>query len=141
MKTPMSRLVSSLSALARAAVFAGPAVAADHEVKMLNRGAAGMMVFEPAWLKVEPGDTVTFKAVNPSLNAESIVGMIPDGAEPFNCPISKYFTVTLFYEGLYSYHFLPHSVIVLVGLILFRYRSANSSSPFSFLPPFYPLSF
>src|SRR3546814_8035044 len=76
MKTPMSRLVSSLSALARAAVFAGPAVAADHEVKMLNRGAAGMMVFEPAWLKVEPGDTVTFKSVNPSHNAETIAGKI-----------------------------------------------------------------
>ncbi len=35
-------------------------VAADFEVKMLNKGAEGAMVFEPAGLKVAPGDTVTF---------------------------------------------------------------------------------
>ena len=33
--------------------------AADHVVKMLNNGADGMMVFEPGYLNVVPGDTVT----------------------------------------------------------------------------------
>jgi plastocyanin len=34
-------------------LFAVPAVAADFEVKMLNKGADGQaMVFEPAFLKV-----------------------------------------------------------------------------------------
>src|SRR5690606_12111270 len=43
-----------------AVLFAAPAFGADHTVKMLNQGADGMMVFEPAFLKVAPGDTVTF---------------------------------------------------------------------------------
>ena len=29
---------------------------ADHTVKMLNQGATGIMVFEPAYLKINPGD-------------------------------------------------------------------------------------
>ncbi len=56
---------TNLTVLAAIAALglAGAAQAADHEVKMLNRGSdGGMMVFEPAFLKVEPGDTVTFVA-------------------------------------------------------------------------------
>jgi plastocyanin len=44
--------------LATAAVLmtvAGGAFAAEVEVKMLNKGAEGMMVFEPALVKVAPG--------------------------------------------------------------------------------------
>ena len=39
-----------------------PAFAAEHEVKMLNNGAGGMMIFEPAVLKASVGDTVKFVA-------------------------------------------------------------------------------
>ena len=45
---------------AAAIALASPAAAADHVVKMLNKGKAGTMVFEPALVKVAPGDTVTF---------------------------------------------------------------------------------
>ena len=41
---------------------AGVASAAEFEVKMLNKGAKGAMVFEPDFLKVAPGDTVKFVA-------------------------------------------------------------------------------
>jgi len=37
---------------------------ADHTVKMLNQGATGIMVFEPAYLKINPGDTVIFKKIS-----------------------------------------------------------------------------
>ncbi len=62
------------------ALGTAPAVAADHEVRMLNRGEAGAMVFEPAWLEVAPGDTVTFVPTDRSHNAESIAAMLPLGA-------------------------------------------------------------
>jgi len=104
---------------------AGPAAAADHEVKMLNRGAAGMMVFEPAFLKVEPGDTVTFKATNPSHNAESIKGMIPEGAEPFKGKLNQEITVTFEKEGLYGYKCMPHYGMGMVGLIQFGDSAEN----------------
>ena len=35
-------------------------MAADFEVKMLNKGADGDMVFEPALTEIAVGDTVTF---------------------------------------------------------------------------------
>ncbi|MET4701389.1 pseudoazurin [Constrictibacter sp. MBR-5] len=95
----------------------GAAAAADHEVKMLNRGAAGMMVFEPPYLKVAPGDTVTFKSVNPSHNAETIPGMLPEGAQAFKGALSKDLTVTFEKEGIYGYKCMPHYGMGMVGVI------------------------
>ena len=109
-----------LMAAGVAALFAagpGAAVAADHEVKMLTRGTAGMMVFEPPYLKVAPGDTVTFKSVNPSHNAETIPGMLPEGAQPFKGALSKDVTVTFEKEGIYGYKCMPHYGMGMVGLI------------------------
>ncbi len=49
---------------------------------MLDQGPDGqMMVFEPSFLKIEPGDTVTFVPTDKSHNSETILGMIPEGAE------------------------------------------------------------
>src|SRR3546814_4607688 len=82
----MRKLVAmgaSVAALGAAVATTGTASAAEIEVKMLNKGAAGMMVFEPAFVKAEPGDTVRFVAVDKGHNAESIAGMLPEGAEPF----------------------------------------------------------
>ena len=53
--------------------------AAEHEVKMLNRGEAGVMVFEPAFLEIVSGDTVHFRAVDKGHNAASIDVMVPEG--------------------------------------------------------------
>ena len=40
------------SILAASLAFAGAAIAADHQVQMLNKGSDGeLMVFEPAFLK------------------------------------------------------------------------------------------
>jgi plastocyanin len=53
----------------------------DHVVKMLNQGSEGFMVFEPAVLKILPGDSVTFEATDAAHNSASISGMIPEGAK------------------------------------------------------------
>ena len=45
--------------------------------------------FEPVALKIEPGDTVTFVSVDPGHNAETINGMIPEGAETFRTAIGQ----------------------------------------------------
>ena len=69
-----------MAAFAAVMAMAGGANAAEVEVKMLNKGAEGMMVFEPALIKVAPGDTVKFVATDKGHNAETIKGMLPDGA-------------------------------------------------------------
>ena len=93
------------------------ASAANHEVKMLNSGAEGFMVFEPAVLKAAVGDTVTFKATDMAHNSASIDGMIPEGANPWNSAMSQDVTVTVNKEGVYVYQCTPHSMMAMVGVI------------------------
>ena len=93
------------------------AFAADHEVKMLNRGEAGMMVFEPSHLKIAPGDTVTFVPTDKSHNAESIPGMAPEGSEAFKGDLNKPVTVTFEAEGIYGYRCKPHFAMGMVGVV------------------------
>ena len=93
------------------------ALAEDYEVHMLNRGTEGAMVFEPALLELQPGDTVTFLPTNPSHNAESIASMMPEGAEPFRGELNDSVTVTFSEEGLYGIKCAPHYAAGMVVLI------------------------
>ena len=89
----------------------------DHVVKMLNQGSEGFMVFEPAVLKILPGDSVTFEATDAAHNSASISGMIPEGAEEWNGGLSKDITVTFNVEGIYAYQCTPHAMMAMVGII------------------------
>jgi pseudoazurin len=91
--------------------------AAEHEVKMLNMGAGGTMVFEPAVLKVNKGDTIHFKATDTMHNSASITGMIPAGAENWSGAMSADVSVTLNTEGVYVYKCTPHTMMAMVGVI------------------------
>lgn len=111
-----------LAAAALAALLVGgmsmAALAADHQVQMLNKGSDGqMMQFEPAFLQVAPGDTVTFVPTDKGHSSDSIDGMIPDGATPWQGKISQGITVTLTVPGVYGYKCLPHFGLGMVGLI------------------------
>lgn len=115
---------------------AAPAWAADHEVEMLNRGDAGPMVFEPAALKIETGDTVTFVATDPGHNAETIAGMIPEDAEQFRTNIGETVTITFDTEGVYGIKCTPHFGMGMVGLIQVGDEPANvEAAKGTTLPP------
>ncbi|EFI52469.1 pseudoazurin [Afipia sp. 1NLS2] len=94
------------------------AQAAEFEVKMLNKGSDGqVMMFEPAFLRVQPGDTVRFIPTDKGHDAETIPGMLPDGAQPFKGKLSEELKVTFQTPGLYGYRCLPHFGMGMVGLI------------------------
>ncbi len=112
----MKRIIVLAAALAAMAV-AGAAQAADHQVQMLNKGDKGAMVFQPDFIQAAPGDTVTFVPTDKGHDAESIKGMIPDGAEPFKGKISQELTVTLDKEGVYGVKCTPHYGMGMVMLI------------------------
>ena len=98
--------------------LASVAAAAEVEVKMLDKGTEGVMVFEPALVKIEPGDTVKFVATNKGHNAESIKGMLPEGATPFVGKINQEIAVTFDKPGVYGVKCLPHYGMGMVGLIV-----------------------
>lgn len=105
-------------ALAGLILAAVPVGAKEYQVKMLNKGADGsLMVFEPAFLKVAPGDTVKFLATQKGHNAESIVGMAPAGAVAFKGKINEEITVRFIKGGVYGYKCLPHLGMGMVGII------------------------
>ena len=93
------------------------AQAAEFDVVMLNKGAAGAMVFEPALTRIAPGDTVHFHATDKSHNAETIPGMLPDGAEAFAGKMNQDVTVTFTIPGVYGVKCKPHYAMGMVAVI------------------------
>jgi pseudoazurin len=103
--------------LAAVALTAGTAEAATHEVKMLNRGEAGAMIFEPAFVKAEPGDEIVFVSTDKGHNAESIEGMLPAGVAAFKSKLGDDFTLTVTEDGVYGVKCTPHYAMGMVALI------------------------
>ena len=103
--------------LAAALAAAGAAQAADHEIRMLNKGERGTMVFEPAFVEAQPGDTIHFIAVDKGHNAETIKGMVPEGVEGFKGKINQDVTYTVEAEGIYGIRCAPHYGMGMVAVI------------------------
>lgn len=89
----------------------------NFEVKMLNQGESGIMVFEPAVLKINVGDTVTFKATDAAHNSASIPGMIPENASAWFGDLSRDITIKFEVPGVYGYQCTPHAMMAMVGVI------------------------
>jgi pseudoazurin len=111
------RKVMTLAAFA-VLMSASMTLAAEVEVKMLNKGAEGLMVFEPALVKIEPGDTVKFVASDKSHNAESIKNMLPEGAAPFAGKMNEDIAVTFDKPGVYGVKCMPHYAMGMVALVV-----------------------
>ncbi|QHG64451.1 pseudoazurin [Pseudomonas putida] len=94
-----------------------PAIAEVHEVKMLNRGVAGAMVYEPDHLRIDPGDTVRFLPTQSGHNAASVPGLLPAGAEAFKSKLNQPFEQTFSVPGLYGIQCIPHLAMGMVMLI------------------------
>jgi len=113
MRIPFAFLIGSAALLA-----ASPALAADHQVRMLSSSPNGSMVFQPALIRVAPGDTVTFVPTHPTHNAESIPGMLPAGATVFRGRMNQPVRVTFDRAGIYGYKCAPHLGMGMVGLVV-----------------------
>jgi pseudoazurin len=113
----MRRLLMPAAALAMLALTL-PAATAELEIKMLNKGAEGAMVFAPSLLKIALGDTVKFVPADKSHNAESIAGMLPEGAKPFVGKINQELIVTFEQSGVYGIKCLPHYGMGMVAMIV-----------------------
>lgn len=105
-------------------ILGSAAMAADHEVQMLNKGPDGQtMWYEPAILVAEPGDTVTFVSVDKGHNSESM--LVPGGAEGWKGKINDDVSVTVGPEGVYAYKCTPHFGTGMVGFIVVGDPSVN----------------
>ena len=109
-----------LTGVALLAALTTTASAADFEVHMLNKGPDGVMVFEPVLSKISPGDMVSFIPTDKSHNAETVKGMLPEGAEAFKSKVNETAKVTFTVAGTYVIKCNPHysmgmAAVVVVG--------------------------
>lgn len=105
--------ITSLAAL----MLASAAFAETFEVKMLNKGTEGAMVFEPAFVTAAVGDTITFISTDKGHNAEGIEGMLPEGVEPFKSEMGDDYSLIVEAEGVYGVKCTPHFAMGMVALI------------------------
>ena len=87
----------------------------NHIVKMLNNGTTGSMVFEPAFIKINTGDSITFEMTDAGHNAATVAG--PSGSSPFDTKYKPSTTVKFDVNGIYLYKCTPHAMMAMAGLI------------------------
>jgi pseudoazurin len=95
-----------------------PVMAANFEVRMLNKGEAGAMVFEPALVKVAVGDTVTFIPTDKGHDAQTIKEILPEGGDVFKGAMGKEVVVTFTVPGAYGVKCSPHFAMGMVALVV-----------------------
>jgi pseudoazurin len=89
-----------------------------HEVKMLNKGTDNQaMVFEPAFVKAMPGDSIKFIPTDKGHLVENVKDALPEGAEAFKSKINEEFTITPTVEGVYLVKCTPHFAMGMVMAI------------------------
>ncbi|KEA46062.1 pseudoazurin [Campylobacter mucosalis] len=92
------------------------AFAKDYEVQMLDMDKNNQtMLFEPGFLQIQPGDSVTFVPTHKSHWAKSVI--VPEGAEKFESKLDEKATFTFDKEGVYIYVCPPHQMMNMVGII------------------------
>lgn len=118
-------LKTAIAAIALFGFAVAPALGANFEVLMLNKGEAGAMVFEPALVQAQPGDTVTFIPTDKGHNVEAIKDMLPEGVEIFKSKINETYTLTVDVPGVYGIKCTPHYAMGMIGLIVVGDDTSN----------------
>lgn len=73
--------------------------------------------FNPLVVKINSGDSVSWRNMS-THNSESIDGLIPEGAEKWNSPMSENYKHTFTEEGIYIYKCTPHIGSGMGGVII-----------------------
>ncbi|CDZ57726.1 pseudoazurin [Neorhizobium galegae] len=108
------------------ALFALPAFSAEIEVKMLNKGSDGeAMVFEPAAVKAQPGDTIKFVPIDKGHDVVSMPGLVPEGVAEIKGKISQEVSFTPDKPGVYVFKCTPHFGMGMVAVIVVGDAPAN----------------
>ena len=99
--------------------FTNTSFAEDVNVEMLNKLDKRKMVFSQEIVKINPGDTVFWKAIDPGHNVEFISkNGVPDSVEKFKSKVSKDTEFTFTVPGIYAYWCVPHKTLGMIGFVI-----------------------
>ena len=93
--------------------------AEDTTVEMLNKLDKRTMVFSQEIVRINPGDTVFWKATDPGHNVQFISkNGVPDGVEKFKSKVGKDTEFTFTISGIYAYWCVPHKTLGMIGFVI-----------------------
>ena len=99
--------------------IANVSFAEDTTVEMLNKLDKRTMVFSQEIVRIDPGDTVFWKATNPGHNVQFISkNGVPAGVEKFKSKVGKDTEFTFTVPGIYAYWCVPHKTLGMIGFII-----------------------
>ncbi|AUW60621.1 pseudoazurin (plasmid) [Sphingobium sp. SCG-1] len=119
------KLYTYLVAGALGIAASAPAMAKEVVIQMKNQGAAGMMVFEPAFVKVGVGDSIRFVPTDKSHNVESMPEILPTGATPVAGKMNQELVVKFEKGGVYGFKCKPHYSMGMVALVQVGSKPSN----------------
>lgn len=109
--------------------IANVSFAEDTTVEMLNKLDKRTMVFSQEIVRIDPGDTVFWKATNPGHNVEFISKKgVPAGVEKFKSKVGKDTEFTFTLPGIYAYWCVPHKTLGMIGFIIVGNDLSNLDS-------------
>ena len=85
---------------------------------MLNKLNNEYMVYSKKIVNVNVGDTVFWKATDPSHNVEFIKGAVPEGVKSFKSKLSKDVQYKFEIPGIYAYWCSPHKNMGMIGFVV-----------------------
>ena len=94
-------------------------VAEDATIEMLDKLGKRNMVFSQEIVRINPGDTVYWKATDKGHNVQFISkNGVPEGVEKFKSKISKDTEYTFTIPGIYAYWCVPHKTMGMIGFVI-----------------------
>ena len=99
--------------------IANVSLAEDATVEMLDKLKKRKMVFNQEIVRIDPGDTVFWKATDRGHNVEFISkNGVPDGVEKFKSKVGKDTEFTFTIPGIYAYWCVPHKTLGMIGFVI-----------------------
>ena len=109
--------------------IANVSFAEDATVEMLNKLDKRTMVFNQEIVRIDPGDTVFWKATDPGHNVQFISkNGVPTGVEKFKSKVGKDTEFTFTVPGIYAYWCVPHKTLGMIGFIIVGNDLSNLDS-------------
>ena len=106
-------------------LFISKSFSADVVIEMLNKQGKESMVYSKKIVRINSGDTVTWKATTKGHNVEFIKGGVPEGVEKFrskfNVDVEYKFTI----PGIYAYWCTPHKNMGMIGYVVVGEDKSN----------------
>ena len=114
----MTKLLKSLITTLITLFITTAAFSEAHMIEMLNKSGNEMMVYSKKIIKVNVGDTVTWKATTKGHNVEFIRNGTPEGVGKFKSKMNVDAEYKFDVPGIYAYWCTPHKAMGMIGFVV-----------------------